>query len=857
MDYCDQRLSGRGINPLSLVALCLLMLGMGGAPVLAEEDSLAIEEVIVTARKIEESSQDVPIAITALSEELKRSTIRDLADLNGYAPNVRIGTDAQRSGAASIIIRGISPTRTDDNSFDSPIGVMIDGIYLGALAGQRLENFDIERVEVLRGPQGTLFGKNTVGGVIHAIRSRPTGEFGGRFKVTLGENKQQEVRAVINTSLSDEVLAAKFFFTSIQDDGYIKNTFTGNNMPTTDYRNYGVTFLATPSDSFEALLTVEKFEDDSQGGAFLSNYNTPDLLACISMQILPDPCRTDTNDVPDTISTNIENPSSLEVDAQTLKISLDLTDNVRLVSVTGFRDMAEDRKYDFDGSAGDFINIDRRNRYDQFSEEFRLEGSWDKITLVAGLYYWESEFEQDWVTGGNFWDVVLGGAGLDFATNTAAPVNPAAPIPAQAFQGLLMAARAPGSPLASLEPLLAQLSAIPGLTYGEFGTMLPMIPGVTVETLFPQLPPLDLCYAGFLGNIQCESDPSHANGLGDKYVQVLYETQETRSIAAFAQVEWEFAADWSLTAGLRWTRETKDFLAGQAYLTSSPRALLRNFPAYADLEDTWTELSPKAGISYRVNDDILLYASYSEGFHSGGFFGVNQNIADFTRDLYDPELSTQYEAGMKAQFWDNRIQLNATLFVNNFEDKQEQAIDFDPSTMTVATVFRSVDEATYQGAELEFKWRATEYLSLFANYGYLDAEYDKFTTDIDPSDNVILGMSVLEDATHLTPRNAPDFTYGVGGQLNFQVGGGELEFYIKYNKVGEVETNLLNQAGQLDETPDLSASLGYYHSNFSVVLYGRNLTDERVEAPVIIAPLFAVGNLNQGQTWGLDFTFGL
>ena len=124
----------------------------------AAENSLAIEEVVVTARKQEESSQDVPIAMTAISEQLQNSTIRSLTDLNGFAPNVTISEDGSRGGGGAVInIRGISPTRSDDNSFDAPIGVMIDGVYLGTLAGQVLENFDLERVEILRGPQGTLF----------------------------------------------------------------------------------------------------------------------------------------------------------------------------------------------------------------------------------------------------------------------------------------------------------------------------------------------------------------------------------------------------------------------------------------------------------------------------------------------------------------------------------------------------------------------------------------------------------------------------------------------------------------------------------------------------------------------------
>ena len=237
------------------------------APAIAEESSIGIEEVIVTARKREESAQDVPVAITALSEELTSSTIRDLTDLNGFSPNVRIEESAQggRSNAASITIRGISPTRADDNSFDSPIGVMIDGIYLGSLAGQVLENFDIERVEILRGPQGTLFGKNTVGGVVHVLRSRPTGELGLRLKATIGEDGQRELRGVANTPIIEDVLAAKVFMTSQEDDGFILNTTLDRKVPQKDYSNYGATLLFTPTDSFEALFTAEKFKDNYRG----------------------------------------------------------------------------------------------------------------------------------------------------------------------------------------------------------------------------------------------------------------------------------------------------------------------------------------------------------------------------------------------------------------------------------------------------------------------------------------------------------------------------------------------------------------------------------------------------------------
>ena len=198
----------------------------------AQEESssnLQIEEIIVTAQKREQSAQDVPISITAMDEELLSSTIRNISDITGYAPNVVLGGEGRRGGSTAIQIRGIAAATNTDNTFDSPIAVNIDGIYLGQNAGSLLDNFDMERIEILRGPQGTLFGKNTTGGVINVIRTKPTGEFGGKFKATFGEDGRQEFRAVINTPITDN-LAAKFFATSIQSDGWIPNiTIGGHN----------------------------------------------------------------------------------------------------------------------------------------------------------------------------------------------------------------------------------------------------------------------------------------------------------------------------------------------------------------------------------------------------------------------------------------------------------------------------------------------------------------------------------------------------------------------------------------------------------------------------------------------------
>lgn len=776
-------------------------------------DELVIEEVVVTARRREESSQDVPIPITALTTQLTKSNIRDLSDLNGFAPNVSIGRDSSRSNAPNINIRGISPTRTDDNSLDSPVGVMIDGIFLGSLAGQLLENFDLERVEVLRGPQGTLFGRNTVGGVVNVVRSRPTGELGGKMRLTGGEDGQLEFRGVLNVPIMEETLAGKLFYTNLQFDGFLPNDFAGGKQPEKDYQNYGATLLATPGEKFEALLTLERFDDDSQGGAFLTNYNLDagisqapadprqqDLSGGFLGCVLPFggvPCRTDLS-IPKSGSADLKNPSSLQTDALTLNMTYDINDNWRLVSLTGIRDTQEDRKYDFDGSSADFITIDRRNDYEQFSQEIRIEGNWDKFNFVAGTYIWDSEFTQDWSTGGNFWS----------------------------FVGLLS-----GYSLEDNVFLNADLQAAnPGQT------------------------PLEVCLgpnrAATFGNVFCDPGAGSSQGYGPGFLQRLFSNQTTEALAFFAQADWVVAENWTVTAGLRWTEEKKDFTAGQAYLSPLARGDIRAFPGFAELDETWTDVSPKFGVNWQATDDVLVYASYTEGFHSGGFFGVNQNIADFERDVYDPETSSNIEVGFKSQLFSRRVQLNGSYFFNDFEDKQEQSVQVDPSTNTVATVFSNAAAAEYQGIELELQWLATQNLSLFASFGWLDAKYKEFETDVNPND----GVSEIVDASFLIPRNAPEITYGIGGTFSAQIGPGEFELFTKYSYLDEVETDLLNlDVGRLSSREDLSMSAAYSFRNMRVTVFGRNLTDERFETPSIIFPLFASGTVNRPRNWGAEF----
>ena len=249
----------------------------------------------------------------------------------------------------------------------------------------------------------------------------------------------------------------------------------------------------------------------------------------------------------------------------------------------------------------------------------------------------------------------------------------------------------------------------------------------------------------------------------------------------------------------------------------------------------------------------MIYASYSEGFHSGGFFGVNQNTRDFERDQYDPEFAESWELGYKSLHLDNRLKLNITAFFNDFTDKQESFVAIDDDTKTVATVFDNASDVEYKGIELEAQYVFSENFRAFFNYGFLDAEYKDFQTDINATDN----ETIIEDATHLTPRNAPESTIGVGGTITIPMGEGTFEIYAKYSEIGEIESSLLNTPlGKLDERKDLTASIGYFTERWSVQAFGKNLTNEEHELFFPIATLFAAGSLaERPRTYGLEFSY--
>jgi len=398
----------------ALLASCALAttLGAFAIPVLAQTEQAAsaavgVEDIIVSARRRAESIQDAPVAVTSISpRELANMAAPDIRDLVGRTPNLVIDPVNAGPSAAAISIRGIS-FEDIEKSFDPAIGVLIDDVYLGTNTGQLVDFFDFEAIEVLRGPQGTLFGRNTTGGVIRLQRSRPTGEFGVRSLATIGNLGRRDMRLVVNLPKIGDLVSVKGFWIRAENDDFYDNQTLGEDYGGRKFDNYGVAALIEKGD-FELTFTWDKIRERSEIDQSASSRTGLDLI-CLQVPIpgvgnvrptgIPnDQCDRNTRGDLYTTFSNVPGVARNDGDNFTINATLELGEMV-VTSVTGWRANSEFVRQDFDSTSIDFFDTQRVQTYRQFSQEFRLNGNvTDKIDFVAGFFYFNSNYTLDQTT---------------------------------------------------------------------------------------------------------------------------------------------------------------------------------------------------------------------------------------------------------------------------------------------------------------------------------------------------------------------------------------------------------------------------------------------------------------------------
>lgn len=708
-----------------------------------------IETVMVTARRREENIQTTPVSVTSISgDQLESRAAISLQDVRQLAPNVVIDPVSAGPNAAAISIRGIS-FEDIEKSFDPAVGVLIDGIYMGTNTGQLAHAFDYESVEVLRGPQGTLFGRNTTGGVINVRRTRPTGEMGINAQVTIGDYGRRNYHAVVNLPTFGGVVATKLFYARDESDGYFYNATKKRHEPQDTYQDFGGSFLFTPSSNFDFLLTYEHIRD--RGEAFESSISsTASDLICLAAPIGPGGALVNLTGIPAnecnrsngkdlyTSFSNRSNAYSYDVNAVTGEAHWRLN-GVTLTSVTGYIKSKENMNQDFDASSIDFFYTDRRQPYKQFTQELRAAGNiGDTIDYVVGGYYFHSTYSLNQIT--NFGPFLQAGAGLP-----------------------------------------AVLQALAG--------------------------------------------------------------QSSTSYAVFGDVDWRFMPRWRLSVGGRYTWDRKS----AHNLNQIPLGGGAAFPIFnvPNAKDKWSAFTPKVSLDYRPTDNAMLYGSYSQGYRAGGFNG-RAGDAISAATAYNPEKVKAYEVGAKTEWLNQRLQLNAAVFMTKFDNKQEEVVQstgLPPPANPQETIVANVASATIRGVELEILAVPTDGLTLRGQLGLLDAGYDHFY-GCDPLIPVCIpGVAPTGnqlDLKNRTMRRAPHTTMTLGFDYAMPSQIGDWVLSASYNYVSKYQTivtpavnNIFDNdpRGLTDDQNNVDASLTWSREagggQMHVTVFGRNLLNDR------------------------------
>lgn len=721
----------------------------------ANQPQTGIGEIVVTARKREESAQDTPISITALSgDSLAKQGVSNTSDIDTSVPNLTFQASAAQSGdksAASIFIRGVGQTDFTLTT-DPGVGLYLDGVYIARSIGSALDLLDVERIEVLRGPQGTLFGRNTIGGAISITSRQPEfDEWSGSVTGTMGRFGRFDVKGSLNIPVSDTVAATASVIRKTSN-GYIERPLIGDKTGLDDLWGGRFAVRAEPTDrlrlnfAFDATRIrevsccselVEIFPGVLTG--FYNNVTAPAIAAQTGEPIVLFDEQFISSE-PFVNFGTFNRDSDLDLFGLSFSAEYDLTDDLTLKSITGYREFDSTNGGDFDSSP---LAINETvNTFDnaQFSQEIQLLGSaFDgRLDFILGGYFFEEDgFNEDAV---NF--------------------------------------------------------SIVRLVSGGF--------------------------------------------------------TDNSSLAFFGQGTYELTDSLSLTAGLRWTRDQRGFTPRQfvaenqagvpSAVTGQTLVAGQQIVPSDRVSQSIKELAPYVNLGWQASDGFLLYASYSEGFKSGGFV---QRIFPDRLDIprFAPEFVEVWEAGFKFDSADRRFRVNAAIFNTDYTDLQINVFD------GLAPVTRNAAAARIRGFEGEFTWVPIDGLQVKAGVGYLDSEY----TEVDQNATEVTLASRLV--------NAPKLSLNAEVGYEFEIGDLVLRTYGNWARRTTNANNAANTAALIQPTYSIynaGLSVGDYDERWNVALNLKNLADKRYiqsgfadEAVQSIA----VATFGRPFEWELSLTF--
>lgn len=671
-------------------ATCLLASAISAQGALAQGGGM-LEEVIVTAEKRVSTIQDTPIAITAFSgDELARSLINNTLDMQMSVPNMLMSKG--NFTTAAISIRGIGNLAVG-SAADSGTGVHFNGVYLNNPRVFEQEFFDTERVEVLRGPQGTLYGRNTTAGVVNVISRKPDDEFGGDIEVSVGDYSAVKVKGAINFPMGDS-FAQRFAGFYNSRDGFVDNEYNGQDVDDRDMYALRSSTLWR-GDNTDATLVINYFKEDDtrMRGSNQQCLRDPDpILGCLPTGLADD-------------KTNGG------------------------ATVTGFLTGIVGAITGLPFPADDYINSptsnDPRKQYLDFTPQYEVEDTlvtleinheFNSFTFTSLTGYHDSDLnarnDYDFTVASEVWPVeVTTNLGDDgsITTDGLYNVDRSSTTPEQWSQEFRLA---------------SDLDGDWNFLVGGFW--------LTYET--------ETHY-----NVYSSGLEIFGATLGIPASQRLFDNDthkyELDTWAVFGELYWQATDKLHMTLGLRYTDEEKKSEQRTVYLNFFADPTLPGGD-YENFEGAWDEVTGKFNINYDLNDDVMLYTTLSRSYKSGGFNPISSESplldpevgGNASNAYFDPEYINSLEIGAKTRLLDNTLQANLTYFYYDFEDLQVSKI------VQQTSLNQNVDTSTIQGIEAEFIWVPTENWRFTANVSWLDTEIDNFES-IDPANPNQLGTT--------------------------------------------------------------------------------------------------------------------
>jgi iron complex outermembrane receptor protein len=799
-----------------------------------------LETITVTAQRRETDLQTTPVAITAYSgEALAENKIFTVTDLASSVPAFSL--TALTPLDAELNIRGITNTRLDSPTADPSVGTFVDGVYMGRTGDLNYDFYDIERIEVIRGPQGVLLGKNVVGGALSVITAKPTFEPSGNVLVSYGNYNSMLVSGYINGGLNDS-WAARASFQGRKHDGYAEDILHNRDVEDLESYQARVQILFGPDGSaFRGRLALDFNRDETNGiNTVAVAGGTPE-------------CETSY------LRTNCTRPWS------NLRAYLGLTDPRKNVAQS--------------------VQYQDEPRIQQFMEREAWGAVLDLEFEATGFVFNSLTAYKDG-EGRQLYDQTgagpeaLGWDTAQWAQYRAFVDQTYGTRPATSNNGLFLFAQPVGE-----EALVEQFSQEFRLTSNNPDSRFDWIAGAYLKK--DKIDKTDRFIGeNFLGSL----NPTGASPLSTLSGENLWINQgEIENYAGFAQLGFKFTDTVKLSVGARYTNDKKEgsvigfvVATGDRFAPNDPRpnvtieGLCRTpaggiittptggqpaaclppnqwiFSAgtgfIADYSKDWSEVTPQATLDWQVTDDLFLYTTVAKGFKGGGFDDTPANIAQATTP-FNPEEATNYEIGVKADLLDGRMRLNADVFMMDYKDLQVT----QTNAACLCNITDNAASAEIKGVEAEFTFAATESLRLSLAGSYVDATYEDFIESaIDPTTQ----QRLVSSGNRLQRTPETQLTGGVDLTLPAGRLGDALNFRVNYTWQSDMFWATDNIAKEdAYGLLDVRVALSPPSSPWAVAVWGKNLTDELYRSNIISFFGEEVSQFGIPRTYGADFSW--